>query len=338
MRLVYLIVVLAATGVAMIGCGSAGGATESVEELPPPLGQLPQVRVTLDGQAGPANVAILMAIQRGFFTENGMEVLEATPLSPSRPVQYTSGPTADFGVTQQPQVPIARENGAPVVAVGSLVSRPTAAMIWLAKSEIRGISDLRGKTIAIPGIPYEVGLLESILRRAGLSLRDVKLQRVGYELAPALLSGRADAIFGGSWNLEGIALRKRGANPVIRKVQELGVPDYEELVMITRADRAAKEPKMVRNFMAAVVRGAAAAMEDPEGAVRLIEENNERNLEATPAITRAQVEATLPLLSQTGEMDSEKAADLVAWMHEEEIIQGRPPIPQLFTNAYLAQP
>jgi ABC-type nitrate/sulfonate/bicarbonate transport system substrate-binding protein len=337
-KLGHLILTLVVTGILVPGCGSNGGEPESIEKLPPPLGELPEVKVTLDGKAGPANVAILMAMERGFFTDVGMEVWEGAPLLPSRPVNYTTSPTIDLGITQQPQVPIAKENGAPIVAVGSLVSEPTAAMIWLAKSKIRGISDLRDKTIATPGIPYEEDLLESILKRAGLTLDDVNLKRAAYELVPALLNGRVDAIFGGSWNLEGVTLRKRGAKPVIRKVQELGVPDYEELVMITRTDRAAEKPKMIRDFISAVVRGAAAAVEDPEGAFRVIEENNERDFEATPAITRAQLEATLPLLSQSAHMDIAQAGDLVAWMQEQEIIRTDPAPSKLFTNDYLVQP
>lgn len=322
----------------LAGCGTGGGESESVEKLPPPLGELPEVKVTLDGEAGPANVAILMALEKGFFIDAGMEVWEGVPLLPSRPINYTTSPTIDLGVTQQPQVPIAKENGAPIVAVGSLVSEPTAAMIWLPKSKIRGISDLRGKTIAIPGIPYEEDFLETILEQAGLTLADVHLKRVAYELVPMLLSGRADAIFGGSWNLEGVTLRQRGAKPVIRKVQDLGIPDYEELVLITRTDRAAEEPKMIRDFLSAVVRGAEAAVDDPEAAARVIEENAERNTDATAKITRAQVEATLPLLSQTAQMDTDKASDFIAWMQEQGMIRSDPSASELFSNDFLEQP
>jgi putative hydroxymethylpyrimidine transport system substrate-binding protein len=299
---------------------------------------LKEVKVTLDGVAGPANVAIAMAIERGFFTDVGMEVWEGVPVLPSRPINYTTSPTIDLGITQQPQVPLATENGAPIVAVGSLVTEPTAAMIWLPRAKIQGISDLKGKTVAIPGIPYEEDLLESILKRAGLTLDDVNLKRVSYDLAPALLDGRADAIFGGSWNIEGVTLRERGAKPVIKKVQELGVPRYEELVIITRTDRAAEKPKMIRDFLSAVVRGAEAAVADPEGAVKVIEENPESNAELTPAITRAQVKATLPLLSQSGRMDTAKASDFIAWMHEQGMIRSAPPASELFSNDFLEQP
>jgi ABC-type nitrate/sulfonate/bicarbonate transport system substrate-binding protein len=71
-------------------------------------------------------------------------------------------------------------------------------------------------------------------------------------LVSALLSGRADAIFGGSWNVEGIELESRGAEPVITRIQDLGIPDYEELVMVARSDLVADDPRLIRDFMSAV--------------------------------------------------------------------------------------
>jgi putative hydroxymethylpyrimidine transport system substrate-binding protein len=337
-RLGHLILILAVAGALGAGCGSGGGKSASADTHSLPPAKLKEVSVSLDGRANAANVAILMAIQRGFFADVGLEVWAGAPVVPDRPVSYVTSGSVDFGVTQQPQVPIAKDDGARIVAIGSLVSQPTGALIWLAKSKIHGIADLEGKTIAISGIPYEEDLLESVLQRAGLTLEDVKLKEAPYELVPALLRGRADAIFGGSWNLEGVMLEGRGAKPVIRRVQDLGVPAYEELVLIARSDRVEKEPGMVRDFISAVARGAAAAVKDPGGAAGVIQESNERDLEATPKITRAQVKATLPLLSLTSHMDASQASELVNWMHEQGSIRSEPPASELFTDDYLEQP
>jgi putative hydroxymethylpyrimidine transport system substrate-binding protein len=167
-------------------------------------------------------------------------------------------------------------------------------MIWLKKSKIRGIHDLEGKTIAVPGIPYQEDLLESVLTEAGLKLEDVEVQRVAYELVPTLLQRKADAIFGGSWNIEGIALREHGARPVVRRVQELGIPSYDELVVITRADRVAKEPRAIRDFISALSRAVAMVKRDPEAAVELIEASNSA---LGHEEVEAQVKATIPLMS-----------------------------------------
>ncbi len=240
-----------------------------------------------------------MAVEKGFFADAGLSVYPGIPVRPRRPVRYVAAYTDDIALTQQPQVALAKENGAPIVAVGSLISQPTAAMIWLKKSGIRGIADLRNKTVAVPGIPYQEKMLESILEKAGVKPDDVEVKHVGYRLMPALLEGKADAIFGGSWNIEGAALRERGVKPVIKRVQELGVPTYDELVVITRADRAAREPRVIRKFMSALNRGVAAVKRNPEIALKLIE-SGPREFEISKRETNAQVRATLPLLSPTG--------------------------------------
>jgi putative hydroxymethylpyrimidine transport system substrate-binding protein len=160
-----------------------------------------------------------------------------------------------------------------------------------------------------------------MLSSAGLSLSDVDLIPAGYNLVPALLRGRADAIFGGTENVEGAELEARGAQPVSIRPQNLGAPDYEELVLIVRADKFAADPDLTRKFMAAVTDGVGAAREDPREALEAMENAVGSNPETDRRSARAQVEATLPLLSRSGEIDLERIQDLVDWMAEEGMIE-----------------
>ena len=321
----------------LAGCGGDEGAEGGKAPAAPVRSSAdPQkLRVTLDGIEGAANVGIVMAVERGFFEDVGLDVWAGSPLEPSRPVQYVAKEIDAFGVAQQPQVVIGREKGADVVAVGSVIPQPTAAMIWLKESKIRSIADLEGKTIGFPGVPFQKGFLGMVLAQAGLTLEDVRVRNVRYEMVPTLLSGQVDAIFGGSWNLEGVELELAGAEPVIRRVQDLGIPDYEEGVVITRAELVDEDPQLVRDFMSAVARGTAAAAQDPEGAARAIKEA----IGAVPDLHRkdrkAQLKATLPLLSRSGYMDPGQASDLVAWMHDRGLIQEEPAASKLLTNDYL---
>ncbi|HEV2859194.1 MAG TPA: ABC transporter substrate-binding protein [Solirubrobacterales bacterium] len=290
--------------------------------------------MTLNGQEGPENVGILMAQQKGYFTDERLSVSVFTPVSPARPVQYVATRQDDLGVTQAPQLVIGRDKGAPVVAVGSLVNRATAAMIWLKESRIVGIADLRGKTIGIPGVPFQKDFLENVLGRAGLTLDDVEVKNVGYELVPALVGGRVDAIFGGSWNLEGAELEARGLEPAVIHLQGLGVPPYDESLVIARADRVSEEPGLIEDFMSAVSRGTAAAVADPRAAVEAIEEAGLGGSKVSRRALKAEVEATLPLLSKSGYMYPEEAIGLVDWMRGEGMIEHPLRPSQLLTNEY----
>lgn len=347
MRRAFLCLGLIVAGAAFSACGGSQDAvsttvTTTARKTRPSYAGKPSptfprhLWVCLDGPIGPANVAIQMAVEKGFFADVGLSVSAGVPVVPRRPVRYVSAYTDDIAVTQQPQAAMGKARGAPIVAVGSLISQPTAALIWLKKSGIQGVADLRNKTIAVPGIPYQQEMLESILEEAGIAPDEVEVKNVNYKLVPVLLAGKADAIFGGSWNIEGVALRELGLKPVIKRVEEFGVPAYDELVVITRADRAAREPQVVRKFMSALNRGVAAAKRNPALASKLIEYGGSRYRGISKRQTNAELRATLPLLSPDGYFDPDQTGRLLTWMHAQGMIGHQLSSSELFTNEYLS--
>ena len=310
-RRIVWVIAAAALLVGVIGCGGEEDADTFTVDIPPTP---KEVDITLDGYPGPENVGILMAQQRGYFEKVGLDVWIRTPVSRLRPLPYVVEREVALSVSHQPQVVMAQEKGAPIEAFGSLISEPTAALIWLEQAEVDDIADLKGKTIAITGLPFEESFLEAALAQAGLGLGDVKVIRADYDLLPTLVKGRADAIMG-SWNIEGAELEARGLQPVVTRVEDLGIPPYDELVLIARSERVDGEPGRIRSFMAALARGTAAAVEDPEAAARLIARQQG---EKPGKALKAAVEATLPLLSESGSVSPDE--ELVDWMREEGML------------------
>jgi putative hydroxymethylpyrimidine transport system substrate-binding protein len=220
-----------------------------------------------------------------------------------------------------------------VVAIGALVDRPLTSLIWLKKSGIDGVGGLRGKTIATAGIPYQDAYLKTILARAKLTPSDVNTVNVGYGLLPALVGGRAQAMLGGFSNVEGVDLRLRGKDPIVTPVDRLGVPTYDELVLVANRERLEKDPQSIRLFLAALARGTAAAIKSPDATTNAL---LEANSDLDPKLTRAEVAATLPLLSRRGVMDPAKWKAFIAWMQDNGLISARPTTEQVLSNAYLA--
>jgi len=190
---------------------------------------------------------------------------------------------------------------------------------------------MKGKTIAIPGIPFQKDFLASLLSLYKLKLKDVKVVNVGYDLVPALVSGRADAIFGGAWNVEGEELKSRGLNPIIIPPKSLGFRPYNELMVIARSDLVAERPSLVRDFMSAVARGNAAAVEDPHAAAVALEQSGYKMGGKTLS---AELAATLPMLSRSGYMYPEEEIRLVDWMHERGMISKFPTPEELLNNEF----
>lgn len=315
------------------GCGGGSSEPESGKSQQEASRPLRDLTVTLDGAEGPENVGILMAQQRGYFADANLSVSIFSPVLPARPVSYVVTKQDDLGMAQEPQLALAKAKGVPIIAVGSLVHQPSAALIWLKKSQIGSIADLKGKTIAIPGVPFQKKFLENLLASHGLTPGDVKVKSVGYGTVPVLVSGRADAIFGSS-NLEGVELEARDLKPVITRLQSLGVPPYDEFTIVARDDLVEKDPRLIQDFMSAVARGTAAAIEDPEAAVDAIEEAGLGGLHVNRKTLEAQVAATLPLLSKSGYMYPEESIRLTDWMRDEGMMAKSPRPPEMLTNEF----
>jgi putative hydroxymethylpyrimidine transport system substrate-binding protein len=293
--------------------------------------------LALDFYPNPDHIGIYEAQKLGYFEDAGLEVGIETPTDPAAPIKQVAAGRTDLAISYEPEVMLAREQGLDVVAVGAIVDRPLTSLIWLGDSKIKRVRDLRGKTIATAGIPYQQAFLDTILARAKLSPNDVKTVAVGLNLLPAILGGKAQAMLGGFSNVEGVDLRLRGRSPTVTPVDQLGVPPYDELVLVAQGAAVAENPEPVRLFLAALARGTAAAQQKPRAATEALLEAN-RDLD--PKVTEAEVKATLPLLSRAGKrpfgyMDPRAWDDFIGWMRDNELISSLPPASEVLTNEYL---
>jgi hypothetical protein len=116
----------------------------------------------------------------------------------------------------------------------------------------------------------------------------VKTTNVGASLLPAMLSGKVDATLGAFWNVEGVELRLRRQRPWIVPVNRLGVPDYDELVLVANSDKLDDQRDDLRLFISAVSRRPRRAFGD---ATRNLIDNNRTCAAHDP---RRRVVPTLP--------------------------------------------
>ncbi|MFN8161631.1 MAG: ABC transporter substrate-binding protein [Solirubrobacterales bacterium] len=327
--LAALMLALLLGALALAGCG------EKSEDVQPGTEPLDLV---LDFYPNPDHAGIYMAKKLGYFRDAGLDVSITAPSDPSSPIKQVATGQADLAVSYQPEVVLAREQGLDVRAVAAIVDRPLTSMIWLKKSGIKGVGDLKGKTVATAGIPYQAAYLKTILARAGLSESEVKSVNVGLGLLPALLGGRAAAILGGFRNIEGVDLAVRGKKPVVTPVDRLGVPPYDELVLVARGKRLESDPDPIRLFIAALARGTAAAERRPRLATQAILDANSALDEKT---TAAEMAATLPLLEPSdpdrpyGYMDPAAWRRFAGWMRDNGLVSTLFAPAALLTNAYL---
>jgi putative hydroxymethylpyrimidine transport system substrate-binding protein len=327
-RLGLLALLLVAIAAVAAGCG---------EKSEDGQGSSEDFDLALDFFINPDHVGIFQALDAGYFADAGLNVTPRVPSDPSAPIKQVAAGQADLAISYEPEVMLAREQGLDVVAVGAIVQQPLTSMIWLGDSRISSVADLAGKTIATAGIPYQAAFLEKILRDAGLTTDDVTQVDVGLNLLPVILSGRADALLGAFLNVEGVELERRNKDPRIMPVDELGIPTYDELVLVASGERLRDDPEAIRLFIAALERGTQDAAADPGAATDILLAASE---DLDPGLTRAEVARTLPLLlpaagQQYGFMDPDQWNAFAGFMADEGLTERRLDSGELLTNELL---
>ena len=68
--------------------------------------------------------------------------------------------------------------------------------------KLKTLADLKGKKIGYSVSGFETALLETMLKSAGISLKDVQLVNVNWSLSPSLISKQVDAVIGSFRNFE----------------------------------------------------------------------------------------------------------------------------------------
>jgi putative hydroxymethylpyrimidine transport system substrate-binding protein len=321
----------AALALGLPACGGNGDATTGSPANPEPF------TLDLDWYVNPDHAGIYTAIDKGFFRQAGLDVKPQVPSDPSAPIKEVAAGRVDLAVSYEPEVLLAADKGLDVEAVAAVVDSPLTSLISLPEAGIASAAGLDGKTVGTAGIPYQTDYLETILRTAGLPDSAAKEVSVGLNLLPALIGGRVDAILGGFRNIEGVDLRLRGLEPRVVPVDQLGVPTYDELVLVARRSTVTDHPEAIRAFIEALAHGTDYARAHPQEAANAVISAG-KGLD--PMQTRSEVAATLPLLAPPqgkpyGYLDLDAWRAYAEWMAAHELISQAPPTDQVLTNELL---
>jgi putative hydroxymethylpyrimidine transport system substrate-binding protein len=156
-------------------------------------GRAEPFRVMLDYIPNADHAGIYAAAESGEYERAGLDVEIQQPPDPSAPLKFLQAGRADLVVSYEPELFLAREKDADLVSVGALVQKPLTSLMAIRKSPVRGVEDLRGRRVGTAGLPYQAAYLRTILRAAGIDPRSVRETSVGFNLVPAMRSGRVDA-------------------------------------------------------------------------------------------------------------------------------------------------
>lgn len=217
--------------------------------LPAPALAADKITLLLDWFVNPDHGPIILAREKGYFKDAGLEVDIVPPADPADPPKLVAAGKADLAVSYQPQLHLQVHQGLPLVRVGTLVATPLNCLLVLADGPVKTIADLKGRKVGFSVAGVEEALLTAMLKRHGLKFSDIELVNVNWSISPSLMSKQVDAVIGAFRNFELNQMQIEGVDGKCFYPEEEGLPAYDELIYVANKDNLDKD--VVRRFLQA---------------------------------------------------------------------------------------
>jgi putative hydroxymethylpyrimidine transport system substrate-binding protein len=329
-RLAATLASLALLVVVVAGCGEKA-------ESAPGHGKTQKLNIVLDYFPNADHAGIYAAQAAGDYARAGLDVDIKPPPDPSAPLKLLESGQTDLAISYEPELLLARDKGANLVSVGALVQKPLTTLMSV--GSVTRPQDLEHARVGTAGLPYQSAYLQTILAHAGVDPATVKETNVGFNLVPPMLSGRVDATLGGFWNYEGEDLKRRGRHPTILRMEKLGVPTYDELILVARRkDLDENFASKLRRFLRATAKGHERLRANPNIGVDAL-------LKVDPGLDRglqtAAVSATLPVFFPSnrdkpfGWQEPSQWDAYGRWMYANKLLKRQPDAGSALTNEFL---
>lgn len=334
-----LIAAIAATiALALGGCGSSGGA----KLLPGALAHPTKATLILDFTPNAVHAGIYRALAAGYYRREHIDLQVVAPSATVEPLSLVSAGRAQFGLADGSDVASEIGRGGSDEAVMALVQRPVGGLIALASEHLRSPAQLQGRAVGITGVPSDLAVLDTEVRHAGGNPTKVHVVTVGFNGAQALLAGRV-AAFTGFVPDDGVGLEvgdgAGGHRITSFWLDRNGGPGYPGLVAFTSTALAHDNPALVRDFVAATVRGYEDTLRNPS---RSLGELLRANPSLPRALTAASLRAYLPLFDAggvpLGRIQPARIAQLSRWMLANHLSAAPLSFTRYATNAFLPAP
>jgi putative hydroxymethylpyrimidine transport system substrate-binding protein len=276
----------------------------------------------------------VVANQKGWYRKAGIDLKIIPPPSVADTIKFVGTGRADIGFTTILDVIFAKEQGAPVIAIGNYSQSNNWGLIGRQGEHIT-VAGLKGKTVGIYNDAWTKAQLTIMLRSAHLTLKDIKTVAAASDVIPLLLAKKVDVATGVT-NAEASEVRTTGhQKPVILLAKDYGVPNSPIWLFAANTGWLKKNPALARKWFNVTRRGLKWSIAHPRQAVQIWEKAYPK---AAPfAYALDSWRSTIPLFASPGGYFNQTAkqwAGLLPALKQQKLIKKAFPPRSYYTNAY----
>jgi len=298
---------------------------------------LREVTVLLDWVPNTNHTGMYVALERGFYQEEGLLVNIIQP-SEGGPAALIAAGQGEFGISYQEQVTFARtsEEPLPVVAIAAILQHNTSGFASPVEKGIKRPRDFEGKKYGGWGSPVEEAIIKALMDIDRADFSKTEIVTIGAIDFFAAVQEYVDYtwIYYG-WDGVASELKNFPINFIFLQdyAPEL---DFYTPVIIAREQLLATEPELVRKFLRATKKGYQFSIANPELAVQDL-------LKHAPEIEREIAIASQQYLAKEyqadvpywGVMKAQRWENYARWLYERGLIDRMLEVESAFDNSFL---
>jgi NitT/TauT family transport system substrate-binding protein len=235
---------------------------------------LKPVTFTLDWLYQGASVGFLMAQEKGYYRDAGLDVTISPGKGSGTTAQLVASKATLIGFSDGYVVGNSIAKGMAIKTVASIYRRDPAALMVLDDSPIKSPKDFEGRTVAMTAGSAQFQQWPAFVKGAGIDPAKVQIINIDPAgVGPALVSGKADAIGGYVFSYApSIEIRAK------KKLRMFWFADYGVTVVsngiIAHQDTIKSDPDLVRAFVPAAVKGFLYARQHMDEAIATVKKYN----------------------------------------------------------------
>ena len=275
-------------------------------------------RLLLDWLPNPNHIPLYVGIQKKFFQHENI-ILDIRKMHDNGGgIAYLTSNQADLLVNHMPGTLKAYSRGAKLKIIGVLIKESLSGFIYRSEPDIRKKEDLSGRVLGYCVGGPDTLILDILLKQNAIIPSDRK--NVSVDLVSAMGTHSVDFIYGGFWNIEPAQLNSFGLETGYFPMDELGIPNYCEMIIVANDNTCESSPEFVEGFKRALQKSIDFCKKNPDEAFKIYSMYNPDHRDKTLAWEREAWRATYPKLANDQKINVDELADFCNWLYDNRII------------------